>query len=82
MQAGSFQVCAGKEAGSEAAIHAIYDFYQQDETETVLPVDADNAFSSINRKAMLQKISIIITCPVLYRELLLRTSQVICYRES
>ena len=82
MQAGSFQVCAGKEAGSEAAIHAIYDFYQQDETETVLPVDADNAFSSINRKAMLHKISIIITCPVLYRELLLRTSQVICYRES
>ena len=61
--AGSLQVCAGQEAGSEGAIHAIYDGYQQDETEAVLLVDTDNAFNSINRKAMLHDISI--TCPLI-----------------
>ena len=61
--AGSLQVCAGQKAGSEAAIHAIYDVYQQDETDAVLLVDADNAFNSINRKAMLHNISI--TCPLI-----------------
>ena len=61
--AGSLQVCAGQEAGSEAAIHAIYDVYQQDETEAVLLVDADNAFNPINRKVMLHNISI--TCPLI-----------------
>ena len=49
----SLIVCVGQEAGSEAVIHAIYDFYQTDETEAILQVDADNAFNSINRKAML-----------------------------
>ena len=48
-EAGSLQVCAGQEAGSEAAICAIYDVYQQDETEAALLVDADSAFSSINK---------------------------------
>ena len=61
--AGSLQVCAGQEAGSEASIHTIYDVYQQDGTEAVLLVDADNAFNSINRKAMLHNISI--TCPLI-----------------
>ena len=61
--AGSLQVCAGQKAGSEAAIHAIYDVYQQDETDAVLLVDADNAFNSINRKAMLHNISL--TCPLI-----------------
>ena len=59
----SLQVCAGQEAGSEAAIHAIYEVYQQDETEAVLLVDAGNAFNSINRKAILHNISI--TCPLI-----------------
>ena len=61
--AGSLQVCAGQKAGSEAAIHAIYDVYQQDETDAVLLVDADNAFNSINKKAMLHNISL--TCPLI-----------------
>ena len=52
-----------KKTGSEAAIHAIYDVHQEDETEAVLLVDADNAFNSINRKAMLHNISI--TCPLI-----------------
>ena len=61
--AGSLQVCAGQEAGSEAAVHAIFDIFQNDDTEAVLLVDADNAFNSINRKAMLHNISII--CPII-----------------
>ena len=61
--AGSLQVCAGQDAGAEAAIHAMYDLFQQDETEAVLLVDAENAFNSTNRKAMPHNISI--TCPIL-----------------
>ena len=52
-----------KKTGSEAAIHAIYDVHQEDETEAVLLVDADNAFNSINRKAMLHNISL--NCPLI-----------------
>ena len=53
--AGSLQVCAGQ----EAAIYAIYDVYQEDEAEVVLQVHADNAFDSIDRKAMLHNISLL-----------------------
>ena len=63
----------GQEAGSKVAIHTIYDIYQQDETKAVLLVDADNAFSSVNRKAMLH--NIFITCP------LITTFIVNCYME-
>ena len=70
----SLQVCAGQKAGSEGAIHAIYDGYQQDETEAVLLVDTDNAFNSINRKAMLHNISI--TC------FLIRAFIANCYMEK
>ena len=61
--AGFLKVCAGQDAGAEAPIQALYDLFQQDETGAVLLVDAENAFNSINRKAMLHNISI--TCPVL-----------------
>ena len=54
----SLQVCTDKDAGAEVAIHSTYDLFQQDETEVVLLVDAVNAVSSINRKAMLHNISI------------------------
>ena len=70
--AGSIQVCAGQEAGSEAAAHVISDVYEKDETKAVLLVDADNAFNSINRKAMLHNISItypLITTFICCREL-------------
>ena len=56
--AGSLQVCAGQDAGAELAIHIMYDLFQQDETEAVLLVDAENTFNSTNRKAMLHNISI------------------------
>ena len=61
--AGSLQVCVGQDVGAEAAIHAMSDLFQEDETEAVLLVDAENAFNSINKKAMLHNISII--CPIL-----------------
>ena len=57
------QVCAGQDAGSETALRTLGDLYQQGEIEAVLLADTDNAFSSFNRKAMLQKISI--TCPII-----------------
>ena len=52
-----------KQGQRHSLIHAICDVYQQDKTEAVLLVDADNAFSSINTTPMLHNISI--TCPVI-----------------
>ena len=60
---GSLQVCAGQEAGSEAAIHAMEKIFKEESTEAVLLVDAANAFSSINRKVFLHNISIL--CPAI-----------------
>ena len=60
---GSLQVCAGQEAGAEAAIHAMHNIYETEECEAVLLIDVENAFNSINRKAMLHNISII--CPII-----------------
>ena len=37
---GSLQLCAGQDAGSEAAIHAVYDMLNEYDTEAVLMVDA------------------------------------------
>ena len=60
---GSLQVCAGQEAGTEAAVHAMHDIYDLEETEAVLLIDAENAFNSINRKAMINNICIL--CPII-----------------
>ena len=60
---GSLQVCAGQEAGSEAAIHAMEKIFKEESTEAVLLVDAANAFNSINRKVFLYNISIL--CPAI-----------------
>ena len=38
-------VYTGQEAGAEAAIDAIYDIYNDEHSEAVLLVDAENAFS-------------------------------------
>ena len=61
--AGNLQVCAGQQAGGEAAIHAMRKIYERDDCEAVLLVDASNAFNSINRKATLHNIKI--KCPSL-----------------
>ena len=54
--AGTFQHCAGQEAGSEAAIHAMYQMFEDFESEAVLLFDATNAFLSMNQKAALYNI--------------------------
>ena len=46
---GSLQTCAGQEAGIEAAIHAMHDIYQSEDTEAMILVDASNAFNALNR---------------------------------
>ena len=51
--AGCLQLCAGQEAGCEAAIHAMHKIFGSNETEALLIVDAENVFNSINRKALL-----------------------------
>ena len=61
--AGSLQVCAGLEAGAEAAIHAVHDIFTDHTTEALLLIDAENAFNATNRKAMLHNISVI--CPII-----------------
>ena len=55
------QVCAGQDAIAEAAIHAMYDLYQQDEA---YPWSMQKTLS-VNRKAMLHNISIICS-PICY----------------
>ena len=61
--AGSPQLRAGQECGCEAAIHAMVDVFEDDETRGVIQVDANNAFDSINRNVLLHNIEII--CPEL-----------------
>ena len=56
---GSLQLCAGQDAGSEAAIHAVYDMFNEENTEAVLMVDASNAFNSINREVFLHKTKVL-----------------------
>ena len=73
-------MCAGQDAGAEAAIHAMHDIYSTEESEAVLLIDAENAFNSINRSVMLNNISII--CPIvnIYIKLLLCTGDIIHHR--
>jgi len=59
--AGPLQTCAGHAAGSEAAIHAMKELFDNGECEAALLVDASNAFNCINRQAALHNISVL--CP-------------------
>ena len=61
--AGSVQLCAGQDAGVEAAVHAMRSVFEDERTEAVLLVDASNAFNSINRKAALHNVKVL--CPVI-----------------
>ena len=60
---GSLRLCAGQDAGSKAAIHAVYEMLNKESTEAVLMVDASNAFNAINREAFLHNKKIL--CPSL-----------------
>ena len=48
--AGPLQLCAGQEAGCEAAIHAIRQIFQSSENEAAILIDASNAFNSLNHQ--------------------------------
>ena len=60
---GTLQLCAGQAAGIEAAIDAMRQIYDDDNTEALLLVYAENAFNILNRKAALHNISVL--CPVM-----------------
>ena len=61
--AGSLQVWTAQEARSEAALHAIYDVYQQDETEAFLLVTLImSSIRSIGRRCSIISLSLITTC--------------------
>ena len=61
--AGSLQLCAGQDAGNEAAVHAMRAIYCDAATEAVLLVDASNAFDCLNRQVSLHNMQAL--CPPL-----------------
>ena len=65
--AGPIQTCTGVKAGIEAAIHTMRQVFENENTEAILLVDAENAFNNLNRKAALLNIKEI--CPPFYRYL-------------
>ena len=62
---GCLQTCTGLRSGIEAAIHACHDSWQEQTTECLLQVDAENAFNRLNRKVALNNIKQI--CPPIHR---------------
>ena len=54
--AGTLQLCAGKEAGSEATVHTMRHIFEDAKSEAILLVDASNAFNSMNLKSALHNI--------------------------
>ena len=61
--AGNLQLCTGHLSGSEAAVHALREIFEENETEAVLLVDASNAFNSMNRQVMIHNTFIL--CPTI-----------------
>ena len=61
--AGPLQTCAGHEGGIEAAIHAMAEVHNNEDTEAILLVDASNAFNALNRTAATNNMQYV--CPPL-----------------
>ena len=59
----ALQLSVGQDAGVEADVHAMHEIFFKESTEAVLLMDAENAFTSINRKVMLDNIKF--TCPLI-----------------
>ena len=60
---GSLQLCSGQTSGTEAAVHAMHEAYNDDSVQAILLVDASNAFNSLNQEATLRNIQHL--CPSL-----------------
>ena len=60
---GSLQLSAGQISGVEAAVYAVWESFQKEETKGVLLVDARNDFNCFNCKVALHNICFI--CPPL-----------------
>ena len=54
-------MCSGQTSGIEAAIHAMRELFEEEESEAVLLMNTANAFNNINCRAFLHNISIL--CP-------------------
>ena len=50
---GAIQLCAGQDAGCEAAVHAMEHVFAEEDTEAIILVDATNAFNRLNRQVTL-----------------------------
>ena len=61
--AGNLQTCAGFEAGAEAAIHAMKELYEEENSEAVIMIDSSNAFNSMNRAVALNNLQVL--CPTI-----------------
>ena len=59
--AGPLQASTGLKGGAEAAIHSMRTIFENDDTEAVILVDAENAFNCLNRKVALHNMRYI--CP-------------------
>lgn len=59
--AGPLQVAAGIKSGSEAAVHAMRELFDDDESEALILVDAKNAFNGMNRYVALHNVRYL--CP-------------------
>ena len=59
--AGDLQLCAGKRAGCEAAVHAC-SMFSEDHSDAILLVHTNNAFNRINRNIISTEISTEILC--------------------
>ena len=71
--AGPLQLCAGRPAGIEAAIHAVQKWFKDDATKCILLVDATNAFNTLNCQSALRNFRRL--CPTMASVL------INCYRE-
>ena len=60
---GTIQLCAGQDAGCEAAVHAMEQIFADDDTEPMILVDASNAFNCLNRQVTLLNCGTV--CPAL-----------------
>ena len=61
---GCLQTCTGIRSGIEAAIHATHKLWQEETTECLLQVDANNAFNRLNRKVALHNVKQV--CPAIH----------------